>query len=76
MGRLASDLERAGYVRVCDDPRDARVRVLELTDAGSRLMLDSLQVMADLEHRYEALIGSRNLQAILDGLLAFNEAAD
>lgn len=76
MGRLASELESAGYVRVCNDPRDARVRVLELTNAGSRLMLDSLEVMADLEHRYEALIGSKRLQAIIDGLLAFNEAAD
>src|SRR5215470_4598565 len=49
MGRLASELEGAGYVRVQSDPKDARVRILKLTKAGRRLMLDSLEVMAELE---------------------------
>jgi DNA-binding MarR family transcriptional regulator len=57
MGRLAAELENAGYVRVLDDPRDARVRVLRLTEAGERLMLDSLDVMAELERRYAGAIG-------------------
>src|SRR3954454_2159653 len=51
MGRLATELEGAGYIRVQSDPKDARARVLRLTRAGKRLMLDSLEVMADLERR-------------------------
>ena len=76
MGRLAADLENAGYVRVIVDPADARVRILELTEIGRRLMFDSLDVMADLENRYAKLIGSKTLRATLDGLEAFNNAAD
>jgi DNA-binding MarR family transcriptional regulator len=76
MGRLAMDLESAGYLRVKADPVDARVRKLELTETGRRLMLDSLDVMADLERRYAHLIGPDALRATLDGLRAFSDAAD
>ncbi|MBV8585141.1 MAG: MarR family transcriptional regulator [Verrucomicrobia bacterium] len=76
MGRLAAELENAGYIRVTADPADRRAKRLELTKIGKRLMLDSLDVMAQLERRYADLIGPDRLQAVLDGLRAFNEAAD
>src|SRR6267154_5966919 len=31
MGRLATELEDAGYIRVQNDPKDARARILQLT---------------------------------------------
>ena len=74
MGRLAAELEEAGYIRVAADPADGRARMLELTDAGTKLMLASLDVMGDLERRYAGLIGRDRLAAVLDGLQAFNEA--
>src|ERR1700752_3386547 len=40
MGRLATELEDAGYIRVRADRNDARARVLRLTRAGKKLMLD------------------------------------
>src|SRR5258707_3821453 len=73
MGRLASELEDAGYIRVKSDPKDARVRLLLLTRTGRQLMLDSLEVMTDLERRYEGSIGRDRLAAILRGLAAFVE---
>ena len=73
MGRLADELEGAGYIRVRNDPKDARARVLELTRTGRQLMLDSLEVMADLEHRYARSIGRDPLAAVLRGLAAFVE---
>jgi DNA-binding MarR family transcriptional regulator len=76
MGRLAVELERAGYLRVMTDSSDARVRRLELTETGRKLMRDSFGVMADLERRYAELIGPDVLQATLDGLTAFGEAMD
>jgi DNA-binding MarR family transcriptional regulator len=76
MGRLAAELENAGYISVASDPEDRRAKRLELTEAGKRLMLDSLDVMAKLERRYADLIGRGRLRAVLDGLQAFNEAAD
>lgn len=76
MGRLAVELESAGYLQVMPDASDARVRRLELTPEGKKLMLDSLDVMADLERRYAELIGPDALRATLDGLAAFSDAAD
>jgi DNA-binding MarR family transcriptional regulator len=71
MGRLAGELEDAGYIAVRSDPTDARARVLHLTKSGMRLMLDSLQVMTDLQHDYARLVGSDALAAVLDGLEEF-----
>src|SRR5689334_6392477 len=71
MGRLASELEAAGYIRVQDDPNDARARILQLTRTGKQLMLDSLEVMEELEHRYAGSLGRDRLAAILGGLALF-----
>lgn len=76
MGRLAIELEDAGYLRVVLDRSDARVRKLEFTKTGQKLMLDSLNVMSALERRYAELIGQDALRAILKGLSAFCDAAD
>ena len=71
MGRLAAELEEAGYIRIEADPADARVRVLSLTTQGKALMLDSFDVMAELEHRYAGMIGQKKLTALLGALSAF-----
>jgi DNA-binding MarR family transcriptional regulator len=76
MGRLATELEGAGYIRVQSDPKDARARVLRLTRTGKRLMLDSLEVMADLERHYAHLLGPERLAAVLGGLAAFVERTE
>jgi len=76
MGRLATELEGAGYIRVSADPDDARARILQLTRAGKKLMLDSLEVMAELEQRYAGTIGQDRLVAILGGLADFVEKAE
>lgn len=76
MGRLASELEEAGYIRIETDPEDARIRALRLTARGSKLMLDSLDVMTELERRYAGMIGDKPLTAILRGLSAFIAQAE
>jgi DNA-binding MarR family transcriptional regulator len=76
MGRLAAELEDLGYIRVEADPKDARVRVLQLTRTGRRLMLDSFQVMAELERRYARSVGRDRLAAVLKGLAIFVEGAE
>lgn len=76
MGRLATELERAGYIRVHGNPKDARARVLQLTPTGKRLMLDSLEVMADLQRRYARNVGRKQLTAVLQGLAAFVARAE
>jgi DNA-binding MarR family transcriptional regulator len=76
MGRLASELEETGYIRVETEPGDARVRVLRLTARGRKLMLDSLDVMTELERRYANMIGDKRLTSILRGLSAFIAEAE
>jgi DNA-binding MarR family transcriptional regulator len=76
MGRLATELEDAGYITVRGNPADARARVLHLTKSGMRLMLDSLRVMTDLQNSYARLIGHDQLSAVLDGLEAFIARAE
>jgi DNA-binding MarR family transcriptional regulator len=76
MGRLATELEGLGYLRVEGDPSDARIRVLQLTETGERLMLDSLEVMAELERRYARSLGRDRLAGILQGLTAFVEGME
>jgi DNA-binding MarR family transcriptional regulator len=76
MGRLASELEEAGYIQIDSDPEDARVRLIRLTKEGHKLMLDSLDIMADLERGYARTIGNHRLAAILRGLSAFITQAD
>ena len=76
MGRLASELENAGYIRVQSDAEDGRVRVLHLTRTGKRLMLDSLEVMADLERSYARSMGEDGLEILLQGLAVFIDHAE
>jgi DNA-binding MarR family transcriptional regulator len=71
MGRLATELEEAGYIAVRRDPADARARMLHLTKSGMRLMLDSLRVMTKLQDDYAQLVGIDQLAAVLDGLEKF-----
>jgi DNA-binding MarR family transcriptional regulator len=71
MGRLASELQAAGYIRVADDPDDARVKALRLTASGRRLMLESFDVMARLEARYATALGQARFTTLLRALQAF-----
>jgi DNA-binding MarR family transcriptional regulator len=76
MGRLAVELESAGYIRLRKNAEDGRVRILQLTNTGKRLMLDSLEVMADLERRYALSVGEDRLEALLQGLAIFIDGAE
>ena len=76
MGRLAAELEAAGYIRLRNDPEDARARILQLTKTGKQLMLDSLEVMDELEHRYAGSLGRDRLAAVLQGLALFVEGME
>jgi DNA-binding MarR family transcriptional regulator len=70
MGRLAVELQTAGYIAIKNDPNDGRVRMLRFTPSGRRLMLHSFDVMADLERNYASKVGARSFKATLDGLTA------
>jgi DNA-binding MarR family transcriptional regulator len=76
MGRLAAELEATGFITVRSNPADARVRILELTEAGRQLMLDSFEVMTNLERRYAQSIGEEKFAAVRRGLAVFVDQAE
>jgi DNA-binding MarR family transcriptional regulator len=76
MGRLATELQDAGYITVRSDPADARARILHLTKRGKRLMLDSLKVMKNLQDGYARLVGLDEFTAVLHGLEKFVDQSE
>jgi DNA-binding MarR family transcriptional regulator len=76
MGRLAAELADAGYITIDNDPKDARARLLRLTKRGQALMLDSFDLMADLERRYARTLGGDRFATVLAGLTTFVDIAD
>lgn len=71
IGLLADELEKMGYIRRHVDEKDARVRILVLTDVGQRLMLDMLEIIEQIEERFTSLLGSDTLAGLRTGLAAF-----
>ncbi len=50
MTYLLDELEAAGLVVRRPDPRDRRARLIDLTDAGSRVHTDAVARLAEVEH--------------------------
>ena len=71
MGLLADELEEMGYITRRVDERDARARILMLTDTGQRLMLDMLEIIEEIEERFISLLGVDTLTGLRTGLAAF-----
>ncbi len=71
MGLLADELEKMGYLTRRVDEKDARARILMLTDAGQRLMLDMLEIIEEIEVRFISLLGADTLTGLRTGLAAF-----
>jgi DNA-binding MarR family transcriptional regulator len=69
VSQLARAVEAAGLVERIQHPTDRRSVVVRHTDAGRRILLDALDVMAGLEEEYGRLVGPEHL-AELKRLLA------
>ncbi len=76
MGRLADDLERAGYIKSTGDKTDKRSRILRFTEKGWALMLDSFNALDSIERRYASRIGSLKLEGLRSALLALLESSE
>jgi len=56
MGQIVIELEGLGYVSRTVDESDRRVRMVHLTDAGWKLMLDSIESLRNIESEYEEML--------------------
>jgi MarR family transcriptional regulator, temperature-dependent positive regulator of motility len=58
MWLLANELQKLGYVRRKVDPTDRRNRIIELTDAGQGLLLETMDVLVEVEKELKQKVGA------------------
>ena len=62
ISQLANEIEKAGYIARVEDPNDKRAKNLVPTHQGKKLILDTLQSTAHVEHIIETYIGNQALK--------------
>ncbi|MCG7597421.1 MarR family winged helix-turn-helix transcriptional regulator [Mycobacterium sp. C3-094] len=75
-GALVDQLERAGYVDRRPDPRDARARLVTLTDKGDALCRLAADEVARVEQRWRERLGARSFEALRAALISLREITD
>lgn len=67
-GNLAHELQTMGYVIRKSDPDDQRAIVVALTEEGWKLLRDVIEVKAEIEAEYSAILGEEQMRALRAGL--------
>lgn len=73
VGTLAKELETKGYLRRVEDDNDRRAWVLRFTPRGWRLMLETFEIVAEIERRIGTRVGRPQFAALRGGLAALSE---
>ncbi|WP_245562730.1 MarR family winged helix-turn-helix transcriptional regulator [Nocardia araoensis] len=78
MGELVAHLERCGYVERRVDPTDRRARLVVMTEFGRSASATAGEILADLEDRVAARLGTDGLHQLRSLLAQVHEilAAD
>jgi DNA-binding MarR family transcriptional regulator len=63
-GKTVDSLEQLGYVQRGPDPRDARRRIVRLTDRGIDSLARSARIFDELRARWAAVLGEDRLRAL------------
>jgi DNA-binding MarR family transcriptional regulator len=73
MGQIVIELEGLGYVSRTVHETDRRVRMVHLTDAGWKLMLDSIESLRNIESEYEDMLRPGALGSLRNALRVMAE---
>lgn len=76
VGSVVDQLERAGYVGRVTDPRDARARLVTVTDLGRELIELALPVVREIESAWQAHLGPTRTRELRETLAALREITD
>lgn len=71
MGELVDDFEAFGLVERHPDPEDRRAKIVAFTPAGRRFLRTVRKAISDAEGEMLAKIGSRAMDQVFAGLIAF-----
>jgi DNA-binding MarR family transcriptional regulator len=63
-GKTIDSLERLGYLERGTDPRDARRKVVRLTDRGVDVLTRSARIFEHLRARWARVLGAERLRAL------------
>jgi DNA-binding MarR family transcriptional regulator len=63
---LIRDLEAQGFVQRQPDPRDKRAAILHLTPAAEAFLTDKMQLAAEIDQEYVALLGAEGFAQLVD----------
>ena len=76
IGKIVSELERKGYVRLAPDPDDGRAKRIQYTRQGQRMVDTAIAIVAEMERIYIATLGetryARLRKTLLDATQLFN----
>ncbi len=75
VGEVADDLEQLGYVERIPDPDDRRAKIIRLTDRGWEAQRAASRIFADIENRWAAEFGERQMRTLRRTLEAITERA-
>jgi DNA-binding MarR family transcriptional regulator len=68
MGKMVGFLERDGLVRIQPSPTDGRSRMIELTEAGRRLLDEAAPLWNEAQRQFAQLNGADNVAALRGAL--------
>jgi DNA-binding MarR family transcriptional regulator len=64
MGKILKELERIGYIVRDIDGRDRRAKKIRLTERGTQLVSDSMEVVAEVRQHYASQVGEAELDSL------------
>ncbi|NKZ06783.1 MarR family winged helix-turn-helix transcriptional regulator [Actinomadura latina] len=67
-GKMVESLERAGYVERAADPRDARRKIVRLTERGVDSLVRSAEIFERIRGDWVAALGAGRVRALEDDL--------
>lgn len=76
VGSIVDHLERAGYVRRCVDPHDARARLVTITAQGRQLVDISGSVVSEVEAAWRTHLGPARTRQLKEALTRLREITD
>lgn len=64
MGKLVKEMERVGYVKRHVDESDKRAKIIELTELGKTLVVDSMEIVDEVIAEYTESLGAEGIQEL------------
>jgi len=71
---LVNDLERLGYVERVPDPDDGRAKLIRHTERGARAQGAAREIVAQIEHDWSLVLGTRDFATLRELLLRLHDA--